>query len=245
MTKPMKGQIALVTGASRGIGYQCALAYARAGATVVAVARTVGGLEELDDEIAAVGGEAVLVPLDIRDGPGLDRLGPALAERFGRIDVLLSCAAELGAQTPIAHMSDKDWDSALATNLTANFKLLRGMDGLLRAAPAGRALVMTSRAALTTPAYISAYVVTKAGVDALVRTYARETEKSSVTANLIDPGAQRTHLRARYLPGEDGSTLPDPAEFAKTMVRVTDEARDRTGATWHQPSGKWRPQPPR
>ena len=237
--RPLEGRIALVTGASRGIGYHSALAYGAAGAHVVAVARTVGGLEELDDAIQDVGSDATLVPLDIRDTAGLDRLAPALAERFGRVDILLGNAAVLGPQTPVGHMGETAWDETLAVNLSANWRLLRGFDPLLRASDAGTALFMTSGVAGRTPAYLAAYAASKAGLEALVRSYAVETAKTAVTANLIDPGPVRTRLRARYLPGEDPSQLPGPEDVAERIVGVTLEARHRRGQTWRSRDAAW------
>ena len=241
--RPLEGQVALVTGATRGIGFHCALAYARAGATVVAIGRTVGGLEELDDEVQRAGGETLLVPLDLTDHEGIDRLGPALAERFGRLDVLLGNAATLGVQTPIAHMASKEWQAVLDVNLNANFRLLRTLDPLLRAAANGTALFMTSNAATKAKAYLSAYAVAKAGLETLVRTYGSETRQTAVTANLIDPGPVRTRLRARYLPGEDASALPGPEAIAECIVDVTMQARKRTGELWRFGAESWTPLP--
>ena len=235
----LEGRIALVTGASRGLGHACALAYARAGAKIVATARTVGGLEELDDEVRALGGEAVLVPLDLRDGPGIDRLGPALAERFGRLDILLGCAGTLGTQTPVAHMKDEAWSDTLALNLGANWRLLRSLDGLLRASEGGRALFLTCEAATSAPPYLSAYAASKAGLAALVRSYAGEVRHAGVAACLVDPGPARTHLRARYLPGEDRDALPKPDDFAGRIVGITQEASDHSGETWQHADGGW------
>lgn len=218
MSKALEGRIALVTGASRGIGRAAALAVARSGAHVVAVARTVGALEELDDEIRAVGGTATLVPLDIKDGDGLDRLGYTLFERYGRLDVLVGNAGLLGSVSPLGHIEPKDWDNVVAVNLTANWRLIRSMDPLLRKSEAGRAVFLTSGAAWKATAYWGLYATTKAGLDTLVRTYASETENSPVRVNLFSPGPTRTRMRAAAMPGEDPETLPTPTEVADAIL---------------------------
>jgi NAD(P)-dependent dehydrogenase (short-subunit alcohol dehydrogenase family) len=218
MTKPLTDRIALVTGASRGIGRAVALTLAKAGAHVVALARTVGGLEELDDEIRSAGGSATLVPVDIRDTPGLERLAAALAERYGRLDVLIGNAGIGGVSTPLGHVEQKEWDDMLAVNVTANWQLIRCMDPLLQRSDAGRAVFMTSGSASSARAYRGPYSVSKAALDALVRTYAAETVSTKVRVNLFNPGPTRTRMRAAVMPGEDPMSLPAPEEVAAQVL---------------------------
>ncbi len=220
MTGKLDGKIALVTGASRGIGYAVSLAFAREGAHVVAVARTEGGLEELDDAIKAVGGSATLVPLDLTDYEGVDRLGAALFERWGHLDVLVGNAGTLGVISPIGHVTPKDWHSAIDINVNANWRLLRSMDPLLQAADAGRAIFVTSGAAQKCQPYWGPYAVSKAALEALVKTYAAEMAGTSVRANLLSPGPIRTAMRAQAMPGEDPDTLPHPSEVAELFVEM-------------------------
>lgn len=220
-------RVVLVTGASRGIGRACALAFARAGAHVVATARTQGGLEELDDEIvAATGRSATLVPLDLKQGDDIDRLGAALYERWGRLDVLFSNAGDLGLVTPVAHLDVSVWDRAVAVNLTATYRLIRAMDPLLQAAPAGRAVFLTTGVAATPRAFFGAYAATKAGMEALVRTYADETEHTNVRCALLSPGPVRTRLRATAFPGEDAMTLPPPEAVAPLALELARADRE-------------------
>ena len=218
MTGSLSGKIAVVTGASRGIGYALGLALAREGAHVIAVARTVGGLEELDDEIKAAGGSATLVPADLKDFPAIDRLGEAIFERWKRLDILIGNAAVLGQLSPLGHIKPKVWEEAVAVNLTANWRLIRSLDPLLRQSPAGRAVFVTTGATTKLPAYWGAYSATKAALEALVKTYAAEITKTNVKANLLNPGATRTAMRAKAFPGEDPETLPTPEEVAKTAL---------------------------
>jgi NAD(P)-dependent dehydrogenase (short-subunit alcohol dehydrogenase family) len=220
MSKPLQGKIALVTGASRGIGYATALELAKAGAHVVALARTVGGLEELDDEIQKAGGTATLVPADIRDGDALDRLGASLHERYKKLDVLVGNAGFLASLTPLAHVEPKDWDQTLATNLTANWRLIRSLDPLLKLSDAGRAVFITSGAARKATAYWGPYAVSKAALDTLVLTYAAEVAKTNIRVNLFNPGPIRTHMRAKVMPGEDPSTLEPPRKPAEVIVKL-------------------------
>ena len=220
-------RIVLVTGASRGIGRACALAFARAGAHVVATARTQGALEELDDEVtAATGRSATLVPLDLRQGNDIDRLGAALFERWGRLDVLFSNAGDLGLVTPVAHLDVSVWDRAVAVNLTANFRLIRAMDPLLRAAPAGRAVFLTTGIAQAPRAYFGAYAASKAGLEALVRTYVDETEHTAVRCALLSPGPMRTRMRAAAFPGEDAEVLPPPEALAPLALELARADRE-------------------
>ncbi len=226
-SKPLAGRIALVTGASRGIGYASALGLAQAGAHVIATARTQGGLEALDDAILAATGErATLAPLDITDGDGLDRLGAAIYERWGRLDVLLSNAGELGMLTPVGHLDPPVWDRAVAVNMTANYRLIRAMDPLLRRAEAGRAIFVTTGVASATRAFWATYAATKAGLEALVRCYADEVETTPVRCALLSPGPMRTRMRKTAFPGEDADELPPPEAVVPLVVELARPDRE-------------------
>ena len=216
----LAGTIALVTGASRGIGAAVALRFAGEGAHVVLAARTVGGLEEVDDRIRAAGGSATLAPLDLRDFIKIDELAAALYDRYGRLDILVGNAAEFGAFSPLGHIDPALWGEVLDLNLTANWRLLRAMDPLLRAAPAGRAIFVTSRLARDALPYYGPYAVAKAGLETLVRIYASEVVRTRVRANLIDPGILRTRLRAQIFPGENPATLPAPESIADAFIEL-------------------------
>jgi NAD(P)-dependent dehydrogenase (short-subunit alcohol dehydrogenase family) len=235
MTKPLSGRIAVVTGASRGIGRAAALGLAAAGAHVVAVARTTGGLEELDDQIQAAGGAATLVPLDLKDSDGIDRLGAALFERWGRLDILLANAAILGAVTPLAHLDPKVWYEAMAVNVTANWRLVRALDPLLRASDAGRVLFMSSSAARTCRPYWGTYSITKAALDALAATYAGEVRQAGVRVNVLYPGPTRTRMRAQAMPGEDPETLPLPEALVPDIVRMLSPELEESGTVFDFP----------
>jgi NAD(P)-dependent dehydrogenase (short-subunit alcohol dehydrogenase family) len=215
------GRIALVTGASRGIGRASAVALARAGAHVVATATNQGALEELDDEVAsATGRNVTLVPLDLKDGNGVDRLGAAIHERWGRLDVLVGAAAVLGPLTPVPHLDVKDWAKVMAVNLTAQWRLIRSMDPLLRASDAGRAVFLTSGVARRPRAFWGAYAASKAGLETLVGCYADEVEHTSVRAALLNPGGTATRMRAEAFPGEDAATLPSPEQIAELVLEL-------------------------
>lgn len=216
--KPLTDRIALVTGASRGIGAAVALELAQAGAHVVAVARTVGGLEELDDKIKAAGSSATLVPLDVKDSDGIARLALALNERYQRLDVLVGNAGILGPLSPLSHYEPKDWDNLIAVNVTANWQLIRCMDVLLQRSQAGRAVFLTSGVAHMGRAYWGPYAASKAALEVLVRTYAAETASTHVHANLFGPGPTRTRMYAGAFPGIDPLTLPTPEDVAKAML---------------------------
>lgn len=218
MSKPLSDRIALVTGASRGIGAALALELAAAGAHVVAVARTVGGLEELDDKIKQAGGSATLVPLDMKDMDGIARLALALHERYGRLDVMVGNAGILGTLSPLDHVEPKDFDNLFAVNVTANWQLIRTMDPLLKAAPAGRAVFMTSGLSWLGKAYTGVYGATKAALNALVQTYAAETVTTNVKVNAFNPGPTRTRMYASGWPGADQSTLTPPEDVARAVV---------------------------
>jgi NAD(P)-dependent dehydrogenase (short-subunit alcohol dehydrogenase family) len=229
MAGRLAGKIALITGASRGIGAAVAEAYAREGAHLVLAARTVGGLEEIDDKIRAAGGAATLVPLDLRDFIKIDELAAAIYQRFQRLDVLVGNAAEFGTFSPLGHIDPRLWGEIIDLNLTANWRLIRGMDPLLRAAPHGRAIFVTSGIARNPRAYWGPYAVSKAGLEVLVRTYAAEIEKTNVRVNLIGPGVVRTRLRARVFPGEDPMNLPPPESVAEAFVELALDSCQRNG----------------
>ena len=241
MTRALADRVAVVTGASRGIGRAAALALAEAGAHVVAVARTVGGLEELDDAVKAKGGAATLVPLDLKDYAGIDRLGAALYERWGRVDILFANAGLLGAVTPLAHLEPKVWDDVMAVNVTANWRLIRSLDPLLRASDAGRALFVTSGVTYSFPPYWAVYSVSKAALEALVRTYAAELRQTKARANLFSPGPLRTRMRAAAVPGEDPMTLQPPEAATAEIVRLLSPEFEENGVLFDFPTRRTRP----
>ena len=217
---PLADRIALVTGASRGIGRATALALARAGAHVVALARTVGGLEELDDEIRAAGGSATLVPLDLKDTPGIARLAAALEERYHRLDVLVGNAGILGPLSPLDHVEPKAWAEVLAVNVTANWHLIRSMNALLKQSSAARVVFVTSGIAAHPRAYWGPYAVSKAALETLARTYAAETASTAIRVNLFNPGPTRTRMRAVAMPGEDPAGLKTVAPVAEKILQL-------------------------
>jgi NAD(P)-dependent dehydrogenase (short-subunit alcohol dehydrogenase family) len=217
---PLQGRIALVTGASRGIGRAASLALAEGGAHVIAVARTVGGLEELDDAIQAKGGTTTLVPLDLKDYAGIDRMGAAIFERWGKLDILLANAGILGVLTPLTHLAPKVWDEVIAVNLTANWRLIRSLDQLLRLSDAGRALFVSSAAAIKNMPFWGGYAISKAALDTMVKTYAGELTGTTVKVNLLYPGPTRTAMRAKAMPGEDPMSLPAPEELCPLIIEM-------------------------
>jgi NAD(P)-dependent dehydrogenase (short-subunit alcohol dehydrogenase family) len=239
MSKPLTDRIALVTGASRGIGRATALLLARAGAHVVAVARTVGALEEVDDAARAAGSSATLVPLDMRDYPGIYRLAAALNERYQRLDVLIGNAAVAGERAPLDHVDPKNWDEVMAINVTANWHLIRAMDPLLKRAKAGRAVFITSGTATHARAYAGPYSVSKAALNALARTYADEKSSTPVRVNLFNPGPTRTRMRALVMPGEDPMTLPTPEDVAEKIVGLCLPSVAETGKLYDFRAGKF------
>jgi NAD(P)-dependent dehydrogenase (short-subunit alcohol dehydrogenase family) len=236
MTKPLHSRIALVTGASRGIGYATALKLARAGAHVVAVARTQGGLEELDDAVRAEGGTTTLVPLDVTDSDGIARLGAALNERHGKLDILVGNAGIATTSSPLGHTDPKFWDRSIAINLTANFQLIRCMEPLLQKSDAARAVFITSGVAHKATAYMGAYAATKAGLETLARVWANETQNTSLRVNLFSPGPIRTRMRAAVMPGEDPSTLDTPEMAAEYILPLCDPLWVETGKLYHYPT---------
>jgi NAD(P)-dependent dehydrogenase (short-subunit alcohol dehydrogenase family) len=235
MPPPLADRIALVTGASRGIGYATALALARAGAHIIAVARTVGGLEELDDAIKALGCSATLVPLDLKDYDGIDRLALALHERFGRLDVLVGNAAILGPLSPLGHVEARTWADVMAVNVTANWRLICALDQLLKFSDAGRVVFISSGVAAQTPAYWGPYTVSKAALEAMARTYAAETASTHVRVNLFTPGAVRTRMRAQAMPGEDPLSLETPDKVAEKIVQLCLPTMQQSGKIYVYP----------
>ncbi|HEY3777724.1 MAG TPA: SDR family NAD(P)-dependent oxidoreductase [Rhizomicrobium sp.] len=217
MATRLSGKNALVTGASRGIGRAAAKMLASEGAHVILVARTVGALEELDDEIREAGGSATLVPLDVKDFAALDRLGATIYERWGKLDALLGNAGVLGTLTPLAQLNPKTFAECLDVNVTANWRLIRSMDPLLRRSEAGRALFVTSGAAHNFRAYWGGYAMSKAALETIVLTYAAECDGTSVAVNLLNPGPLRTRMRQKAMPGEDPDSL-DPPEVVAPLI---------------------------
>ncbi|WP_439272553.1 SDR family NAD(P)-dependent oxidoreductase [Pseudochrobactrum sp. HB0163] len=229
MSFDLTGRTALVTGASRGIGYFLALELAKRGAHVIAVARTVGGLEELDDEIQAMGNKATLVPLDLNDMPALDRLGSSINDRWGKLDILVANAGVLGTISPLGHVEAKVFENVISTNLTSIWRLIRSVDPLLRLSDAGRAILMSSGVAHTARAFWGPYAASKAALEVLARSWAEETRQMPLRINSVNPGATRTAMRAKAMPGEDPETLPHPADVAAKIVRLADPALTITG----------------
>lgn len=227
----LKDRIALITGASRGIGAAIAKRYAAEGAHVICVARTTGALEELDDAIRAQGGTATLIPLDLGKTEMIDGLAAPLLERFGRIDILVGNAGMLGQMTPMHQYPPDLWEKVFRLNVHANQRLLRAVHPLLHASPAGRAIFVTSSVGAKPRAYWGAYAASKAALDAMVRTYALEVAQSNIRVNIVNPGATRSHMRAQAFPGEDSSTLPAPDDIAEVFVALAE-------AGW-QKNGEW------
>lgn len=225
------GRIALVTGASRGIGRACALGLAKAGAQVIACARSKASLEDLDDEIfAATGQHATLIPFDLTDGDACDRLAAALYERFGRIDTLVHAAGLLGTLSPVTHHEPKDFDKILAINLTASWRLMRALELLLRQSEAGRAVFFTTGQGVTHGrAFWGPYGAAKAALETLVRAWNDELEITNVRAALLSPGPVRTRMRASAFPGEDPMSIPHPDEIVPLMLELADPAQKPPG----------------
>ncbi len=231
--KTLEGRVALVTGASRGIGWAVAVELAKQGAHVIALARTQGALEELDDEIKSVGGSATLLPLDLRDGEAYARLTEAIEGRWGKLDILVANAGALGTLSPLGHIEPKTWSEVMDVNVNASWMLIRALDPLLQKSDAGRAIFVTSGAADTFRAFWGAYSVSKAALNALGLVYAAENENTNLCVNLINPGPMRTAMRARAFPGEDPDTLPRPAEIAPLFLELSDPACKRHGEVIH------------
>ncbi|MET1415104.1 SDR family NAD(P)-dependent oxidoreductase [Roseibium sp. HPY-6] len=239
MTNDLEGRVALVTGASRGIGYHLARRLGERGAHVIAVARTVGGLEDLDDEIKAAGGQTTLVPVDLTDFDALDRLGAAIFERWKKLDILVGNAGMLGVLSPLGHISPKDFEKVMAVNVTANWRLIRSLDPLLRQSDAGRALFLTAVQAQTRTAFWGLQSISKSAVEAMVKTWANESLQTAMKINLADPGPTRTGLRAKAMPGETPENLPHPAEIADELVELVNADVYRTGELFDRVSGEW------
>ncbi len=228
-TQDLNDKVVLVTGASRGIGYAAAREAASRGAHIIAVGRTVGALEELDDEIKELGSETTIVPLDMTDFEAIDRLGGAIYERWGRLDGLIGNAGMLGVLSPVPHLDPKLFEKTFAINVTANFRLIRSMDTLLRQSGAGRAVFVSSGAARAGKPYWGLYAATKSALDAMIKSYAAEMETTKVTANIFYPGAVRTAMRAAAMPGEDPETLPAPADIVPRLVDMITPGFAETG----------------
>jgi NAD(P)-dependent dehydrogenase (short-subunit alcohol dehydrogenase family) len=225
----LDGRIALITGASRGIGRSIAKRFAREGAHLILSARTQGALEELDDEIRSLGGHATLVPADLTDYAKIDEMGAAVFQRYGRLDILVGNAAMLGILSPLGHIDPALWEQTVALNLTANWRLIRSFDPLLRQSTAGRALFLTSGAARSAVPYWGVYATSKAALEAMVKVYAAEVAKTAIRVNLVDPGAIRTGMRAEAFPGEDPMTLKAPDKIAQVFVDLSSPAETRNG----------------
>lgn len=215
----LQGRVALITGASRGIGAAVARLYAKEGAHIIAVARTEGALEELDDDIKGFSGKsATLVPIDITDFEKVDQMGALISQRFGRLDILVGNAGILGTLSPMGHIDPKIWDQVIAVNVSSNWRLLRSMDPLLRSSDAGRAIFVTSTVGAEARAYWGAYAVSKAALEMMTRTYAKEIDMTPIRVNMVNPGATRTQMRSQAMPGEDPNTLPTPEDRADVFV---------------------------
>jgi NAD(P)-dependent dehydrogenase (short-subunit alcohol dehydrogenase family) len=232
LTKKLEGKVALVTGASRGLGFATAIHLAKAGAHIVATARTKGGLEELDDAVKAVGSSATLVPMNITDLDAIDRLGASIFERFKKLDILIGNAGTLGKLTPLAHVEPKVWEESLAINLTSNYRLIRSMDSLMQAAPAGRAVFVTSGLAYKCFPYWGTYSIGKAALEALMKTYAAEVATTNMRVNCFSPGPTRTKMRATAMPGEDPETLPTAEEVSAQMLDMCMPEFADNGGVW-------------
>ncbi len=239
MSKPLEGKVALVTGASRGIGYHAALAYAKAGAHVIALARTVGGLEELDDEIRSQDGSATLVPLDLKDFDALDRLGETITDRWGKLDLLLANAGILGTVTPLSHLKPSVFDDVFAVNVTANFRLIRSLEPALLASDNGRGIFVTSGAARSHRAFIGPYAASKAALEAMVISWSKEHEAGKLQACLFDPATARTKMRAQYAPGEDPMTVTTAEELAPSLLGLASSDEFKNGGLFSFSKQSW------
>ncbi len=238
--KPLAGRLALVTGASRGIGRAVSLGLAKAGAHVVLLARTVGGLEELDDDIRAVGGAATLVELDLKRLDKLDALGPTILQRWGKLDILVANAGILGPLSPLGHITSDAWREVIDINLTANWHIIRSVDPLIRRSDAGRAVFVSSGAAQARNAYWGPYSASKAGLEALAKTWALELAETPAKVNIVNPGPIRTGMRAKAFPGEDPATLKTPDDIVPLFLRLADPSFDQSGKIFDFRTGEVR-----
>ena len=229
----LQGRIALVTGASRGIGAAVAKRYAAEGAHVIAVARTQGALERLYDSIQSAGGQSTMVPLDLKNGEAVDQLGGIIAERWGKLDILVGNAGVLGTLSPLSHIKPKNWQEVMDVNLTANWRLIRSMDALLRASDAGRALFVTSGVTERAKAYWGSYAISKAALEMLANIYAAEVEKTNMRVNLVDPGVVRTTMRKEAYPGEDANQHPLPEAICDLFVELAMPGTTKNGQRLH------------
>jgi NAD(P)-dependent dehydrogenase (short-subunit alcohol dehydrogenase family) len=236
-TPRLAGRLALVTGATRGVGRAVALAYAREGAHLILVGRTAGALEEVDDEIRSGGGTATLLTLDLKTHDKIDALGPTIYQRWSKLDILVGNAGILGPLSPLGHVTADAWSEVLEINLSANWRLIRTLDPLLRRSEAGRAIFVTSGAAAAPRAYWGPYAVSKAGLEALVKVYAHEVENTPVRANLVNPGPTRTGMRAKAFPGEDPASLKPPEHVAETFVKLAEVACTDNGRLFDLKTG--------
>jgi NAD(P)-dependent dehydrogenase (short-subunit alcohol dehydrogenase family) len=232
MVKKLEGKVALVTGASRGLGFATAVHLAKEGAHIIATARTQGGLEELDDAVKAAGSSATLVPVNMTDLDAIDRLGAAIFERWKKLDILIGNAGVLGKLTPLAHLDPKVFNETIAVNLTANYRLIRSMDPLLQAADNGRAIFVTSGLAQKCWPFWGAYSISKAALEAMVKTYANEMGTSRLRVNCFSPGATRTKMRATAMPGEDPETLPTPEQVGAQILPMCFAEFEDNGGVW-------------
>jgi len=239
-SKRLAGRLALVTGATRGIGRAVALAYAREGAHVILVGRTSGALEEIDDELRAAGRAATLLTLNLKHHDKIDALGPTIFQRWGKLDILVGNAGILGPLSPLGHVTADAWNDVIQINLTANWRLIRTLDPLLRRSDAGRAIFVTSGAAVRPRAYWGPYAASKAGLEALVKVYADEVANTSVRANLINPGPTRTAMRAKAFPGEDAAGLKTPEDIVATFVRLAEATCTDNGKVFDLKTGETR-----
>lgn len=238
--KVLEGKIALVTGASRGIGYHCALTLAKAGAHVIAIARTVGGLEELDDEIQEAGGSATLVPLDLTDFDAIDRLGASINDRWGKLDILVSNAGTLGDLTPVEHLEPKVFDKVMNLNVTANYRLMRSMSALVRQSENARIVFMTANAPDKCKPFWAAYSTSQSALRTLVQTWSAECEKSAMRINMLNTGAMRTALRAQAMPGEDLDTISHPSEISQSLLKLVSDDLTENGQIFDREQNSFR-----
>lgn len=230
MSVDLSGRLALITGASQGIGAAVAKAYAKAGAHVILVARNQKKLEKIDDEIRGAGGQATLLPLDIMNFDGVDKIGPSLYERFGKLDIFVGNAGLLGTLGPLAQIPNTEYQRVLDTNLSANFRLIKTLDPLLQASDAGRAIfVSTGKGVVDGRAYWGTYSLSKAALESMVRVYAAENEKTNLRVNIVDPGAVRTDMRASAKPGEDPMTLPAPDDITDIFLELASPTCQKHG----------------